>query len=146
MYLLGEDQSSSHRGWKATTSLRCLPLPVRGGAGYREKRCDLGLTFWSGATAEGEEVLWVFFGNRYEGGPLFHVSISITIAIVLVWFTHSLMRGILTLAIFPSALLWCSLNHGCRSFDIDVSIGSGITRMCWSLLCVQLWFSVLVSI
>lgn len=38
-------------------------------------------------------MLWVFFGNRYEGGPLFHVSITITIAIVLVLFIHSFMRG-----------------------------------------------------
>lgn len=79
------------------------------------------------------EVLWVFFGNRYEGGSLFHVSISIVVAIVLVLFIHSFMRGchsghpgILTLALFPSAVLWCSLNRGCRSSDIDVSIGSGL--------------------
>lgn len=66
---------------------------MRGRVSYRENRCGLGLTFWSGTAAEGEEVLWVFFGNRYEGGPLFHVSISITVAIVLVCINNSFMRG-----------------------------------------------------
>lgn len=41
---------------------------MRGRASYREKRCGLGLTFLSGTAAEGGEVLWVFFGDRYEGG------------------------------------------------------------------------------
>lgn len=32
----------------------------------------------------------------------------------------------------------CSLWHGCRSWDVDVVIGDGVSTILWSLNCVQL--------
>lgn len=38
----------------------------------------------------------------------------------------------------------CLLWHGCRSSGADASAAAGLPTICWSLLCVQLWFSVMI--
>ena len=37
-------------------------------------------------------------------------------------------------------------GHKCRSSNVDISVGTGLPKICWSLCCVQSWFSVSVCL
>lgn len=73
-------------------------------------------------------LLWTCLGYFYE--KLFYKRLA----------------GILGLRFFPLHYPQCSLSHSCRSYNVDVSSGTRLPTTYWFLHCVQLCFSVMVSV
>lgn len=84
----------------------------------------------------------------------FRVRMSIAITMVQILFMQPFLWETVSqqtswysgLTLFPFPLPWCSLSYRCRNCGTDVSTVARLPMIHWSPHCVQLWFSMMVSI